>query len=107
MASVSDTIRSAKGTARNTSERSLPVARPRYQKGSLRKRGMNYELRYREDLIDSEGSPFRVQRSIVLGQFEGKKEARRASEAYLRPFNRGGRRPQFDLSIGDFWDRHF
>jgi integrase len=91
----------------NTGERSLPVARPRYQRGYVRLRGSNYELRFREDFISAEGKLYRQHRSIVLGAFRTKKEAKRVAEVYLRPLNQGTRQPQFDITLADFWSRYF
>lgn len=91
----------------NTGERRMPVARPRYQRGYVRLRGTNYELRYREDVADTEGNLRRVQRSVVLGPMRNKKEARRAAEVYMRPFNSAARQPQVAITLGDFWSRYF
>jgi integrase len=103
----SDTIRLAEGTVQNTGERSFPVARPRYQRGYIRKRGMNFELRYREDFIDASGGLQRRHRSVVLGAFKNKKEAQRKADVFLRPLNHGAYRPQLDVTLEDFWTLYF
>lgn len=107
MLSVSGTMRVAEGTVTNTGERSLPVARPRFQRGYLRLRSGNWELRYRDDLFDAAGKLHRRHRSVVLGRFSHKKQALRAAEAFLRPLNQGTCRPQMDITLSDFWSRYF
>ena len=83
------------------------MARPRYQRGYLRKRGENWEVRFREDFIGSDGKLRRRHRSVVLGFLKTKKEAQRRAEACLRSINQGGRRPQFDITVSDFWSSYF
>jgi len=107
MQASSDIIRLAEGTVQNTGERSLPVARPRYQKGYLRLRGKNWELRFREDYLDRNGRLDRRHRSVVLGSFASKKQARRAGEAYLRPLNQGVCHPHMDITLADFWSQYY
>jgi hypothetical protein len=46
-------------------------------------------LRYREDVVEGDGTLGRLNRSIVLGSFTKKKEALREAEKHLRPFNHG------------------
>lgn len=43
----------------------------------------------------------------MLGQFENKKEARRAADAHLLQFNNGTRRPQAGITFEDFWSNYF
>ncbi len=102
-----DTISAAEGTWQNTGERILPVSRPRFQKGYLRLRGRNWELRFREDYLTPDGRLCRRHRSVVLGAFASKKEARRAAETYLRPVNQGACRPRMDITLEDFWSRYY
>jgi hypothetical protein len=68
---------------RRVEGRLLPMARPRFQKGYLRLRSENYELRYRDDVFDADGRVHRVYRSVVLGAFGKKKQAQRAAEKTL------------------------
>ena len=70
-------------------------------------RGKVWVLRYREDFIKPDGTLGRRQPSIVLGAFTLKKEALRAAEVYLRPFNSGAIRPQSTITLNDFWHVHF
>ena len=83
------------------------MARRRYQKGCLFKRGKNWVLRYREDVQDPEGHTARIMRSVVLGEFEQKKDARREADARLLPLNSGAQRPQTNLTFEDFWNNYF
>ncbi len=83
------------------------MARRRYQNGCLFKRGKNWVLRYRQDLLNSDGSLGKTHRSIVLGSLTSKKEARRAADAHLLQYNTGVRRPQAALTMGDFWFKYF
>ena len=83
------------------------MARRRYQKGCLFKRGKNWVLRYREDVVSPEGRIARILRSIVLGEFESKKEARREADARLVTFNSGAHRPQSSLDFEGFWNNYF
>lgn len=107
MGEVGDTIRLAEGAWRNTGERGLPVARPRYQKGCVFQRGRVYVLRYREDYIKPDGTIGRRQPSVVLGSFLRKKEALRAADIVLRPLNSGAVRPQSAITLNDFWHLYF
>lgn len=102
-----DTMSAAEGTMPNTGERSFPVARPRFQKGYLRLRGLNWELRFREDYLSRDGRLCRRHRSVVLGSFQSKKEARRAAERYLRPLNQGACCPRMDITLEDFWTLYY
>lgn len=83
------------------------MARRRYQKGCLFKRGRNWVLRYREDVLNPNGGLARIQRSIVLGEFESKKDAHRAADSRLLSLNSGACRPQTNLGFEDFWNNYF
>ena len=79
------------------------MARRRYQRGCLFKRGTNWILRYREDVLDADGNPLRVHRSVMLGQFSGKKKAWQEAERRLRSLNHGAHQPQSTITLHDFW----
>jgi integrase len=64
-------------------------------------------LRYREDYINADGSLGRRQPSVVLGSFPKKKDALRAADIFLRPFNSGAVRPQSAITLNDFWHVYF
>jgi hypothetical protein len=83
------------------------MARRRYQNGWVFRRGENWILRYREDVRTQDGEIARVQRSVVLGQLKGKKEARNEAAKRLREINSGTRRPQSGMTFSDFWICYF
>ncbi len=83
------------------------MARRRYQKGCLTRRGKGWVLRYREDVRNPSGGLERVHRCVVLGSFDHKKQARRAADAYLLQFNNGTRRPQTTITFEEFWKEYF
>ncbi len=83
------------------------VARPRYQHGYLFQRVNNWVLRYRESVVNSDGSLGHRHRSVVLGEYGTKREAKRAADAYLRPFNQRAYQPQADMTLADFWLHYF
>ena len=83
------------------------MARRRYQNGCLFKRGKNWVLRYREDMLNPDGTVRRAHRSIVLGPLETKKEARRMAGTYLAQFNDGTRRAETAITLEDFWHGYF
>jgi integrase len=88
-------------------ERKVSMARRRWQAGCIFKRSKNWILRYREDVLNPDGSIRRKHRSLVLGPLQTKSEAHRAAEAYLQPLNGNSRRPVAAISLTDFWQNHF
>jgi integrase len=83
------------------------LTRRRYQKGCLVKKGKNWVLRYREDILNTDGTIGRIHRSLVLGALRSKREAQRAADACLRKINDGARQPQATITLTDFWDTYF
>jgi integrase len=83
------------------------MARRHYQNGCLFRRGKNWVMRFREDVLNPDGSTGRVHRSLILGSLNGKKEAREEAERQLRKLNSGTRRPQAIITFEDFWFRYF
>lgn len=84
------------------------MARRRYQQGYITKRGRNWVLRYREDMIRSDGSIGRVERTrIILPATTPKKEARREAGRFLARLNSGQVRPSISITFDDFWLKHF
>jgi len=96
-----------KGGRASEGKDGIAMARRRYQNGCVFKRGRNWVLRYREDIRQTDGALTRVHRSIVLGPFGCKKEARQAAENHLCELNVGTARPQAAITFGDFWHRYF
>jgi len=85
------------------------MARRRYQEGSLFLRGRVgrrvWVARWREDMLEANGTVRRVMRSQVLGpviSIPTKREARQMMNSLLRPINQGLRRPQATMAFGDF-----
>lgn len=99
------------GTAkarRATGGKECEVARHRYQTGCLFKRGKRNKVwvaRWREDVIQPDGSPGRMHRTVVLGlvsEIPTRRQARTLLDERLRPLNQGLRRPQSTMGF-----RHF
>ena len=79
------------------------MARRRYQKGEVRKRGSSWDGRWREDEMLPDGTVRRVRRSRVLGVSQlTKREAQRLLDDILRPINGGQHRPQSTMSFATF-----
>ena len=85
----------------------IPLTRRRYQKGCLVKKGKNWVLRYREDMLNQDGTVGRIHRSLVLGALRTKAEAQRAADACLRRTNDVARQPQSTITLHDFWNAYF
>ena len=101
------------GQAESASEGSM--ARRRYQQGRIFTRGKNhrrvYVGRWREDVVEPDGTTRRVERSVVLGtitDLRTLKNAQRAFEPFLAKVNAVDYRPGKFAKIGDFakvWER--
>lgn len=83
------------------------MARRRYQKGCLFKKGKHWVLRYREDVLNPDGTAGRVHRSIVLGALRTRREAEKAADTYTRKINDGSHRPLATITLADFWESYF
>ena len=88
------------------------MARRRYQKGSIRKRGKRNpvrELLWREDFIKEDGTLERKLVSKVLGLVRDLtlRQARRMAEEHLRPLNQGRKVPLSTVTLKEFVERHF
>ena len=88
------------------------MARRRYQKGSLRKRGKRnpvWELQWWADCINPDGSFGRRRESMILGSVSEltRKQAKKLAEEQLRPLNLGKITPLSDVTFGEFFERHF
>ena len=88
------------------------MARRRYQKGSIRKRGKRnpaWELQWWEDYIKDDGSIGRRRRSATLGPVSELtlREGRKLAEDRLRPVNQGRLVPQSTMKFRDFVERYF
>ena len=84
------------------------MARRKHQTGCLFKRGKRRKLwvaRWREDVIATDGTVKRVNRSIVLGavaDYPNKRDIYPLLEAKLRPINAGISMPGTVKRFGDF-----
>jgi integrase len=88
------------------------VARRRYQKGSIRKRGERnpvWELQWWTDCINADGSIGRKRESRILGSVAemGLRQARKAADEHLRPLNLGKLTPFSALTFHEFVEQFF
>ena len=99
--------------ARRATEKGDTVARPRWQRGWLFKRGKGNPVwicRFREDAIAEDGSRIRRQRSVILGPIREltKREAWRLAAERLAAINQGRHKPElmvtFERFVLDRWE---
>jgi integrase len=88
------------------------MARRRYQRGTIRKRGNRipiWELSWWEDYIKPDGSIGRRRASKILGSAEGitKRQAMKAAEEFLRPLNQGRLTPVSTILFREFIENYF
>ncbi len=88
------------------------LARKRYQKGSIRKRGTRnpvWELQWWTDEIQSDGSLGRRRQSKVLGFVSdmNKRQAMKIADELLRPLNLGMVTPFAAILFREFIEKHF
>ena len=88
------------------------MARRRYQKGNLRKRGKRnpvWELQWWTDCINLDGTLGRRRESTILGYVSDltRRQARKRAEEHLRPLNLGKVTPLSNLPLREFGERHF
>ena len=87
------------------------MARRRYQKGSIRKRGKRnptWELQWWEDYVKDDGSIGRRRKSAILGLVSEMtlRQAKKLAEDRLRTLNQGILTPQSTMKFADFVERH-
>ncbi len=88
------------------------MARRRYQKGSIRKRGKRnpvWQLQWWADYINPDGSLGRRRESTILGYASEltRRQAHKLAGEHLRPLNMGKVTPLSNLKLGEFVERHF
>jgi len=88
------------------------MARRRYQKGNVRKRGKRnpvWELQWWEDYLKDDGTIGRRRESCTLGTVSemSLRQARKAAEEKLRLVNQGRQVPQSTMTLETFIDRYF
>lgn len=85
------------------------MARRRYQKGSIRRRGNQWFLRWREDVVLADGTTKREERTTLLGtveQFATKRLAEREALSFLARVNRLDYRPVKRATFAEF-EKHW
>src|SRR5216683_460189 len=85
------------------------MARRRYQKGSIRRRGNQWFLRWREDVVLVDGTTKREERTTLLGmveQFATKRLAEREALSFLARVNRLDYRPVKRATFAEF-EKHW
>ncbi len=96
------------GEDESQEERKVIVARHRFQEGCLFKRGVRRKVwvgRWREDVIQADGSEGRMNRSVVLGlvsEIPTRRQAQALLEQRLRPLNQGLQQPQSVMLFRDY-----
>jgi len=88
------------------------MARRRYQKGSIRKRGTRnpvWELQWWVDFLNTDGTIGRKRESLILGNASEmtKRQAHKAADEHLRPLNLGKLTPLSTLKFQEFVETHF
>jgi integrase len=88
------------------------MARRRYQKGSIRKRGKRdpvWELQWWEDYIKADGKIGRRRQSVTLGAVSEitLREARKLADEQVRPINQGTLVPQSTMKFSHFVEKYF
>jgi hypothetical protein len=88
------------------------MARRRYQKGSIRKRGKRHpvwELQWWEDFVRQDGTIGRRRESAILGYASEitVKQARKEAEKKLSAVNAGNAVPYSTLTLHEFVDQFF
>jgi len=83
-------------------ERTKPrMARRRYQKGCLFRKGKVWAGRWWEDIIREDGTPGRARRFVTIGVMP-KRQAQTVLDQQLQPLNRGKHQPQSVLLFEQF-----
>ena len=88
------------------------MARRRYQKGNIRKRGKRnpvWELQWWTDCINPDGKIGRKRESVILAPVTSmtRRQALKAAEEHLRPLNLGKVTPFSAISFREFVDKYF
>lgn len=83
-----------------------PLKRRRYGSGCLYKRNGIWCYRWRERLIQADGSERTRHRSASLGRFRNQKEAEQARDRLLLTQG-GANQPKAAMSLAEFWERYF
>jgi hypothetical protein len=71
-ASITPNCATLRAQGQRVSGPGVKMARRRYQKGSIRRRGNQWTLRWREDVVTADGTTKREQRTTLLGACESR-----------------------------------
>ncbi len=83
------------------------MARRRYQEGSIRKKGSNWTLRFRERVYGQDGAPRFIQRTrILLPATRKKDDAKREAARFMARLDTGNRHNRSAISFRSFWQQH-
>lgn len=99
--------RNSNGTAGQTGK-VTDLARRRFQRGCLRKEGIRWTLRYREDMVLDSGLIERrmVNRTVgLVADLPTQRVARRAADALLQKLNSTAYRPGIVITFAEFAER--
>jgi hypothetical protein len=101
MLDLASTLSQVPGIA-GESRKGAPLTRPRYQKGSLKAIGKNcWEIRWREDLMNADGSVQRVRRKETL-RGKTKAQALEILDAHLSEVKTQQRQPGVTMPLAKF-----
>jgi integrase len=83
------------------------MARTRHhQAGYVFKKGSNWYVRYREDVVLEDGSIKRIQKcrrlAKAIGQYRTKRAADKLADEIIRPLNDGASKPESTMSLNQF-----
>ena len=112
MAVILQIAEQERGPLRQSGGWQYTMARRRYQKGNVRKRGQRHpvwELLWWEDAIGPDGNPIRHRKSLVLGLARDltRRQALKLAEEFLRPLNQGKVLPQSTITFREFVERYY
>lgn len=99
--------RNSNGTAGQAGKVS-DLARRRFQRGCLRKEGVRWTLRYREDVVLDSGNIERrmVNRTVgIVAELPTQRAARRAADTLLQKLNSTAYRPGIVITFAEFAER--
>ncbi len=88
------------------------MARRRYQKGNIRKRGKRrpvWELQWWADYLKPDGRIARKRESLTLGYVcdLNRRQVQKLAEEHLRPLNQGKLLPMATVTFADFIEKYF
>jgi integrase len=104
-ASITPNCATLRAQGQRVSGPGVKMARRRYQKGSIRRRGNQWTLRWREDVVIADGTTKREQRTTLLGtveEFPTKRLAQREATSFLARVNRLDYRPVRRATFAEF-----